>query len=491
VFTTDFILEFAQKAFQLDSVRPARLAKSLTFVVTTAILLYYMIKSYTKRLMAGQTYYKVLYESSPVSILLADPQTGALIQANHTAQMAFGGPLDALLQKNVNDLFFPHAGQKANALLKAGNSTLIDQGIWRFIHFDNTQYFANCYCSQIEIEDKAMIMIGMVDVTELVKAQQKADSYSHMLGEMQEKISDAYMVVSKDSKVVAVNTAYSTMMGVTKEYLLGKVIWDLFPNARQTQVYANFLRVINEQVNVHYEEYYAPRDKWFSGSLYPAPEGMVAYLRDITREKKDSARIEESDRNLHAVISNTSDAVWYVNNNYEVVFKNAAFDRVRAELLSDEEIQKNQKLGLNTLPVDFAKLLAGKYMQGLKGERVQFPITINYKNGYEATFEVLINPVRDQIGDVIGIGCFGRNITERVQAENQIRSKNERLRNIAWYQSHEVRGPVASILGLIKIFNAENLQDPENAMVIQNLKTVAEKLDAAVKSIVNETSENS
>jgi PAS domain S-box-containing protein len=282
------------------------------------------------------------------------------------------------------------------------------------------------------------------------------------------------------------------MIGVTREYLIGNVLLDLFPNSKETQFYPNCQEVLNKGVSVYFEDYYPHLDQWYRVSAYPTPEGLVAYLRDITREKKDSARLAESDRNLNAVLQSTTDAVWYLDHDLKIVFSNAAAKKLKAEL-HNGEIDNTLSITAQpekSLAIQVVEAMKQAYDKGLAGQEVNTRVMVPFKNGYVATIELLVNPVRDADGNIMGIGCFARDISDRVRAENQIRSKNDRLRNIAWYQSHEVRGPVASLLGLAKIFNYADAQDPINKEVLQHVRSMAEKLDFAIRSIVQETQDN-
>ncbi len=65
-----------------------------------------------------------------------------------------------------------------------------------------------------------------------------------------------------------------------------------------------------------------------------------------------------------------------------------------------------------------------------------------------------------------------------------IEAQDTVLSDIAHMQSHNVRGPVATILGLVQIFNKENLADPINKDIIDGLTEVTEKLDVAVKEVI-------
>jgi tetratricopeptide (TPR) repeat protein len=66
----------------------------------------------------------------------------------------------------------------------------------------------------------------------------------------------------------------------------------------------------------------------------------------------------------------------------------------------------------------------------------------------------------------------------------RIKKQTTVLNEISHMQAHDVRGPVATILGLVQLFNFENFSDPTNKMVVEGIATVTEKLDVAVKEVI-------
>ncbi len=76
---------------------------------------------------------------------------------------------------------------------------------------------------------------------------------------------------------------------------------------------------------------------------------------------------------------------------------------------------------------------------------------------------------------------------ENVYAYNELKAQNERLYEIAFLQSHQVRVPIAHILGLYNLFNFENPGDSKNSELLKRLKTSIDELDKMVKQIVDNT----
>lgn len=78
-------------------------------------------------------------------------------------------------------------------------------------------------------------------------------------------------------------------------------------------------------------------------------------------------------------------------------------------------------------------------------------------------------------------------ITDRLNYIKAIENQNEKLKEIAWLQSHVVRAPVArlmSLVGLIK--NYENTEEEQNELLDYILMS-ARELDDVIRSISNKT----
>ncbi|RYD74521.1 MAG: PAS domain S-box protein, partial [Sphingobacteriales bacterium] len=75
-------------------------------------------------------------------------------------------------------------------------------------------------------------------------------------------------------------------------------------------------------------------------------------------------------------------------------------------------------------------------------------------------------------------------ITERLLYINTIEQQNEKLKEIAWIQSHVVRAPLARILALTDMFsNSGGLKKLANADIIKHIEKSAKELDEIIREI--------
>lgn len=70
-----------------------------------------------------------------------------------------------------------------------------------------------------------------------------------------------------------------------------------------------------------------------------------------------------------------------------------------------------------------------------------------------------------------------------------IKTQKDLLEEIAHLQAHDVSGPVATILGLTKVFNYDNPSDPTNQTVMKGITEVTAVLDEKVKEVIRKKNE--
>ena len=103
--------------------------------------------------------------------------------------------------------------------------------------------------------------------------------------------------------------------------------------------------------------------------------------------------------------------------------------------------------------------------------------------------EINFNPMYNAEGKIIGVGCFAHDISERMEKVRQILNHNNRLLEITSLASHEIRGPVASMLGLLNLINKSKITSAPNLELINYLEVATIKLDEVIHLIVEKTLE--
>ncbi|MCB0700085.1 MAG: hypothetical protein H6551_02705 [Chitinophagales bacterium] len=114
-----------------------------------------------------------------------------------------------------------------------------------------------------------------------------------------------------------------------------------------------------------------------------------------------------------------------------------------------------------------------------------------YVNGGEVKHLLVVGQViLSPEGAISEVKGTIQDVTEQREYLHKIQQQNQQLKDIAWIQSHKVRAPVASILGLIQLFNTEEPGDPMNKEILDGVTEAAHNLDAVIREINAKTEEN-
>lgn len=101
---------------------------------------------------------------------------------------------------------------------------------------------------------------------------------------------DPFFALDHDARLLYVNAAAERASGRAASDLVGRVVWDVFPDSRGTPFHEGYLRAVREDVAVAFTEYYAPLGRWFAVQAVPQPTGAALFLHDVTAVKQAESR---------------------------------------------------------------------------------------------------------------------------------------------------------------------------------------------------------
>jgi diguanylate cyclase (GGDEF)-like protein/PAS domain S-box-containing protein len=140
--------------------------------------------------------------------------------------------------------------------------------------------------------DGAPVRLGgvVVDVTESHRdAQRVLDNL--------ETMSDGYLSVDPNWIVTYVNRAGEAFLGEAREHMLGRNLWEVFPEAVGSEFYNRYLGAMESREATEFEAYYEPHEAWYEIHAYPNDGALAIYFRNINDRR---ARIEAQERLLMA-----------------------------------------------------------------------------------------------------------------------------------------------------------------------------------------------
>jgi PAS domain S-box-containing protein len=121
---------------------------------------------------------------------------------------------------------------------------------------------------------------------------------------------EAFCVLDRDWRFVYLSTHAVVLARRPREELLGKCVWEEFPEAVGTTGYEELHRAVTQSVPVAYEEYFPPLGTWFEVHAYPKHDFLVVHVRDVTHRRRAQAALHESEERFQLVASATGDVIW-------------------------------------------------------------------------------------------------------------------------------------------------------------------------------------
>ncbi|MES2019330.1 MAG: EAL domain-containing protein [Pseudomonadota bacterium] len=106
-----------------------------------------------------------------------------------------------------------------------------------------------------------------------------------------ESITDAVIMVDREWRFTFINSFAERLVHAPRDEVLGKNIWEHFPEAVGGRYYQEYHRAMKDNCSVSFEEHYAPLNLWTEIRAYPSEEGLAIYFLDISERKNAEAKI--------------------------------------------------------------------------------------------------------------------------------------------------------------------------------------------------------
>lgn len=212
---------------------------------------------------------------------------------------------------------------------------------------------------------------------------------------------------------------------------------------------------------------------------------LFGTAQDITEWKKAA----EQQLLLVSIINSTDDAI--LTKNLDGIITSWNYGAEKLFGYSAEEIIGKNNFTLsppNRIHEEneiIAAIMEGQTIKHFETKRVK-------KDGTSIYVSLTISPIKDSKGNIVGFSIISRDITERKKLEvqkqtmlDEIVQRNKNLEQFSYIVSHNLRAPVANILGLTSNFQEKNLPFETSKYINAALHTSASQLDEVIKDLNN------
>ena len=222
-------------------------------------------------------------------ILVTDPDW-LIVYINQAAEKMLNRPREALLEKNIWSEFpeainktFHHAYQVA---MEKQESMVIEDYSQVLKKWIQVVIFPSPDGLSIHFHDTTKERLSELEV----KASKV--KYSELL----DRITDGFIALDKNFYYTYANKKIGELVQRNPASLIGKNVWEEFPDAIGSYTHKAFQTAMTEQRFISNIDYYKPLDLWQENHIYPSPEGLTVFIKDITERKKLEKELLESER---------------------------------------------------------------------------------------------------------------------------------------------------------------------------------------------------
>jgi PAS domain S-box-containing protein len=263
-------------------------------------------------------------------------------------------------------------------------------------------------------------------------AREEAERGQRQMIAILESITDAFFAVDLDWRLTYVNGRANELLGRSREELLGRVLWEVFPEARDSAFGRGYRKAIQDRTKLEFEEFSPTLEKWFHIHAYPSDDGLAVYFQDVTERRKLQDAVRRSELRYRAIFDNSMDGVLLVSQDRRICMANrAAADKLG---YTEEELRElGQKGEVDLFEPGLLTALAQQRHAG----RHRGEFTLRRKNGTRIPVEASSATYRDE-QDEEWTSMFFRDITHRKEAERALLASEAKLRNIVGLASDAI-----------------------------------------------------
>lgn len=239
-----------------------------------------------------------------------------------------------------------------------------------------------------------------------------------------ESIGDGFWVFDRSWCCTYINNRQASLVGMPKENVRGKNVWELFPDLVDTEFYRQLHRAVTEQTSVHFE-YFSPMwQGWFEIRVYPSARGVSMLMFAITERKQTQELLRETEQRFQAFMNHSPVSAWIADKQGQILYLNPTYFRM-FQFQNQDAVGKNI---LDIYPAEFAqKFLENNQRVFATGQVLEMIETAPLLDGNVGEFLVYKFPVKNGAGETL-LGGIAVDITERRRVEQALRASEQHLK---------------------------------------------------------------
>ncbi|MBC7553821.1 MAG: PAS domain S-box protein [Taibaiella sp.] len=457
------------------------------------------------KLVESEQKYRNLFENNPSPLWVVEIESKRLLDVNKAAIQLFGYSREEFLSMTAFDIYSEEERRRLKENDIVSPIDLNQKGVWKNVKKDGTALYVEVSTSDIIFEDTNCLIVLSNDITDKLEAiNQLKESEARLITSQRIAHIGSWEVDLSKSGPTAnaikwTDESYRIFgfapdeMEVTGPFFRSlvhpddqHVMDDALKNALADdgQYIAEFRillrdgteRIVSELGEIIFDKA-SKRQLKITGTV-----------QDITDRKRGEEMLLKSEANLRSIFENTETVYVLLDLNLKVVSFNQQASKFTLRHLDKEIKEGNDAAAYFT---DAMQVQVKKSLRNaLNGANLNFEVRFQEPDGGLKWFYAHFHPVLGEGNKMLGVIMSLRDITERKGSElqekkitSELIQRNKDLEQFAYIISHNLRAPVANIIGVSEALNDETIDEEERLFFIDGLKTSAKKLDGIITDL--------
>ena len=265
-------------------------------------------------------------------------------------------------------------------------------------------------------------------------AREEANALAHKMAAVLSSTTDGVFEVDRHWRITYMNSRARVLLADGRD-LVGRGLWDAFPQAVGSIFSEHYHRAMEEQEPVEFEGLYPPLDAWYAVRAFPSRDGLAIFFQDITARKRGEEALAFANREKSALLAQLDSLLENAPLGFAFFDRGHRYLRVNDRLADFNGLPAEAHVGrtlTEMLPATAASVAPMIDRVFRTGEAIPYQEIVGEtpaRFGVRRHWLTAYFPVRDG-ADVAAVGAVVMEVTDLRWAEAARHQSEERFRSV-------------------------------------------------------------
>ncbi len=363
----------------------------------------------------------------------------------------------------------------------------------KFVHnigqaYGNRTYEVNAYPTTEGIS------VITVDISSMQQALETNRFFKYLIDQTNDP---TYWIDPHDGfRYAYVNQAACRHFGMSEEQILSMSLPEWDPTFTPATCAAHWERIKKEK-SLNFETVHRvaggkeiPVEISTNYLKYGDKEYFGGHFRNISERKAYENKIIELQQRMEGIVDSAMDAIITTDEHQRILIFNKAAEHMFGYASQEIINQPLDRLIPNRFHTNHQANIGEFSLSGKPNRKMGENRAVYGINAQGAEFPIEASISQVEVNEHTYFTVIMRDISVRLEREIQEKAlnhelirQNEQLQQFGFITSHNLRSPVASLLGLVEIFDESSFSNKMHMEAIQHIRDTAQKMDEIIQDL--------